>query len=407
MLVFVPHRTKCIWIPTQKLEWCGLGWDSEKGILEIPDRRLEGLFTAIDRVLLSPGCTTARKLASVVGMIISMSPVIGNVSRFMTRSLYTVINGRSAWDTPITIVQCQDAIRELIFWKENVQSLNKRMVVRTYEKPAVLAFSDASDKAHGSILVTCDTEKSHAMWEHDESTRSSTWRELKALEFGLLSFKDNLASKTVKWFTDSQNVRAISQVGSRVQELQDIALNIYHICVSNQISLQVEWIPRSLNEKADALSRFVDYDDWGVTMDFFQKMERLWGPHTFDRFANHKNWKVAKFNSKFWVPGTKGVDAFSVDWSQENNWLVPPVPLISQVVMHVIACKAKGTLIVPKWPSSTFWPMVFDQNMRTKWFIKHCVEFPGTNVFVPGTHKKVIFGTERFKSNVLALRLEC
>ena len=94
------------------------------------------------------------------------------------------------------------------------------------------------------------------------------------------------------------------------------------------ISLQVQWIPREDNAEADALSREIDLDDWGVSQDFFNEIDRIWGPHTVDRFADNSNAKLSRFNSKFWCAGTSQVDAFSVSWQMENNWLVPPISLI-------------------------------------------------------------------------------
>jgi hypothetical protein len=38
-----------------------------------------------------------------------------------------------------------------------------------------------------------------------EKVQSSTWREMKAIELALSSFKDQFQGKTIKWFTDNQN----------------------------------------------------------------------------------------------------------------------------------------------------------------------------------------------------------
>ena len=46
-------------------------------------------------------------------------------------------------------------------------------------------------------------------------------------------------------------------------------------------------------------------------------------------------------------PSSEGVDAFSVDWAGENNWLVPPVYLIGHTIFHLEACGARGVLVVP------------------------------------------------------------
>ena len=45
------------------------------------------------------------------------------------------------------------------------------------------------------------------------------------------------------------------------RELQDIAINILRNCLNNNISIDVEWIPRSKNDQAECISRIVDYDD--------------------------------------------------------------------------------------------------------------------------------------------------
>ena len=53
---------------------------------------------------------------------------------------------------------------------------------------------------------------------------------------------------------------------------------------------------------------------------FLYFIDLMWRPHTVDRFANHYNRKIVRFNSLLWVPGTEKVDAFSVNWANENNW---------------------------------------------------------------------------------------
>ncbi|VDI60152.1 Hypothetical predicted protein [Mytilus galloprovincialis] len=59
--------------------------------------------------------------------------------------------------------------------------------------------------------------------------------------------------------------------------------------------------------------------------------------------------------------GTSGVDAFAYDWSKFNNWVVPPVNLITRAINHMQMCKAKGVLVVPKWKSAIFWPRIVDR----------------------------------------------
>lgn len=57
-----------------------------------------------------------------------------------------------------------------------------------------------------------------------------------------------------------------------------------------------------------------------------------------DRFVDHLNAKATRFNSLFYVPGSKAVDAFSQDWGGVFNLLVPPVYLIMRVLVHLVEC---------------------------------------------------------------------
>ena len=42
-----------------------------------------------------------------------------------------------------------------------------------------------------------------------------------------------------------------------------------------------------------------------------------------DRFASEHNAKLPRFNSRYLAYGTEAVDAFTVDWSGENNYWCP------------------------------------------------------------------------------------
>lgn len=52
-------------------------------------------------------------------------------------------------------------------------------------------------------------------------------------------------------------------------DLQNIALDVYKLCLINGILWDIEWIPRSQNEKADFISNLNDEDDWGVSCQIF------------------------------------------------------------------------------------------------------------------------------------------
>lgn len=74
---------------------------------------------------------------------------------------------------------------------------------------------------------------------------------------------------------DAQNVFWIlDRGGSRSEHLHSICLRIFQVCQQLQIDLTPEWVPRSLNELADHLSKLVDYDDFGLQPSAFAQLSQ-------------------------------------------------------------------------------------------------------------------------------------
>ena len=190
-------------------------------------------------------------------------------------------------------------------------------------------------------------------------------------------------------------------------------MDIFNLCLAKSIVLEAQWIPRSLNERADLLSRFIDKDDWSINPSVFRLVDAKWGPHTIDRFSSYYNAQLPRFNSKFASPGCSGVDALAQDWRHENNWVCPPVGAIVPSVRALSSCSGYGTLIVPQWPSAYFWPFLHDNASQFKSFVKEVFELPCIeDLLLEGPGQKQIYkarpsvfsGCPKFK--MLALRID-
>ena len=114
-----------------------------------------------------------------------------------------------------------------------------------------------------------DTPVSHINCDSLQMNQSSTWRELHCVSFALKSFAHLLSGCDVKWFTDNQAVPSIVHSGSMKEHFQMLALDIFQTAKDINIDMEVEWIPRTQNERADYLSNIVDYDDWIVRDCYF------------------------------------------------------------------------------------------------------------------------------------------
>ena len=124
-----------------------------------------------------------------------------------------------------------------------------------------MIFTDASDVAFGGFSSNLSVSSVSGMWLADDKGQSSTYRELKAIYIVLASYAKELENKKVQVFTDNHNVTRIVLVGSPKPHLQALAIDIFQLCTAKRIVLDAQWIPRSVNERADLLSRFLDKDD--------------------------------------------------------------------------------------------------------------------------------------------------
>lgn len=401
---FVPNKDKCVWNPAQSLVWLGFVWNLVQCRLFIPESKLCDIKSFLESVMNSGSRVKIRYLAKVCGKLISLTPAIGNVSQIMTRCIFSVINQRENWDQYVNIRLYPDCMNELLFWKQNVSILKSVDLLQKSSEFHV--FTDASDTGAAGFVRNSDLIM-HKMWLQNEKVKSSTWREIKAIQLCLRSFSHFLKNSSVTFYTDNQNAVSIAQKGSKIKDLQYIALDIFNCCISENISFYIKWIPRSENERADFLSRIIDVDDWGISVDFFDFLDDLWGPHSYDRFANMDNTKLPLFSSLYWNPRASGIDAFTCHWANHNNWLVPPIALVPRCINHLVKCKASGTLVVPKWPSAAFWPLIFADGLSYKPYVLDVLEFHETNrILVAGNNPNSLFGSGRFRGTILAVRLD-
>ena len=355
---FVPNESKCVWQPSARILYLGLLIDSPTSCFLVPQAKIDILFSSINAILSFSNSrlpAPVRSVASFAGQIMSMSLALGPVTRLMTRATYRAIESRSSWEDSLFITD--SVLNELTFWNTHISVYNG-FPFRFRLAPTMQIYSDASDLGFGGHVQDHPNLRVHGLWSPHERLRSSTWRELTAVFRVLKAFSDRCFSQKIKWFTDNSNVPRIIRHGSTKSDLHCIALDIFSYCQFHDIILSPVWLPRQENTVADKISKYRDYDDWSIDDQSFFQVNNLWGPHTVDRFASPHNAKLPAFNARFFCQGVSAVDAFCQAWENDNNYFCPPVSLIVQVIKRMALCRAIGTLIVPRWPTSHFWPYI-------------------------------------------------
>src|SRR5207248_6405223 len=112
-------------------------------------------------------------------------------------------------------------------------------------------------------------------------------------------------------------------------KLSKIAKDLWELCLRRKLHLKAEHIPRIQNEMADKASRILlDRHDWMLNRDIFKILDRIWGPHHIDLFANQTNTQTHRYYSWRLDPFAEKPDAFLQCWSKIRFWMNPPWVLI-------------------------------------------------------------------------------
>ena len=398
---FMINYEKSLLDPTQIGIWLDMSIDTNRMLFTVPDQKLEKLLAAIHSVLSHPGeLCNAKQLSSITGQLSAMSIALGPLVRFMTRAIYHAIAQSASWYALFKLPSA--ARKELNFWASNVKSKNG-FAIQPKLTTSRIMFSDASDSRYGGFTFSrLGRHICSGRFDEEESASSSTNRELLAVHYCLQSFGELVKNESLQVNVDNWGAAQILSVGSKKPHLQELAMQIFDVATHNNIQIVPRWVPRDQNQIADEFSKLVDTDDWSIDDYSFAYLSSLYGPFTADRFADNSNAKLPIFNSRYHCPGTSGVNAFCENWSDHNNWLCPPISMIGSVIKYVALCKTKGTLLVPMWPSSYFWPLIYPNGLHMASFVR---DFVVINPIYSSSSNSVFSGRASFKA--LALSIDC
>ena len=92
--------------------------------------------------------------------------------------------------------------------------------------------------------------------------------------------------------------------------------------------------------------------EWQLHPKLFRLLDRIWDPHTIDRFATMNTTQLPKYNSRFLDPFSSGIDALTQqDWDMNNNFINASFRLIPKILSIIQLYKAEATIIAPQWPA--------------------------------------------------------
>ena len=380
---FLINLDKSVLTPVQRITSLGFIIDTRKFTFEvIPDRivRLVKLITAVSKSTSIP----RKQVAKVCGTLQSMRMVLGNVVATFTFFLYRVIDSVFSWRAFVQL--SAEALGELRFWLNYFRraGVGSTFIRSARSSPHVILECDASDSHWAGVLKNAAGDemlRTRGLFSIEESEWSSTWREYSTYVHAISTLRDVLRGLTILIKTDSMSAWHIFRRGSsHIRAIQELVVKLFFLIPDVGITLDMDWWPREMGTAADIASKEVLPGEWAIRPHLFQFLLTLFGVVTVDRFASATNGvfietpqKIRRlpYCSRYFVrDGFCLGDAFSTPWNRSSfNWVFPSFNLIERAIARMLDQEARGILLIPEWPSATWWPSLF-HGSRLAWFVR-------------------------------------
>ena len=191
---FIPNIQKSTWEPCKILTWLGIDINLSSGTLKITKSRIDNILNTFSLFLRKIFVSALAKLA---GQHVSTKYVMGDIVQLKTRFLYKYIKQSFSWDKTFNIGNYNDTVDEILFLKFNLVKYNNK-VTNCYNTTFFHVHSDASNTGIACVFdVRGNRNICYRNLTDLEKTFSSTWCELEAIPFPLLSSIKQFGNKCI------------------------------------------------------------------------------------------------------------------------------------------------------------------------------------------------------------------
>ena len=358
-LGFIIHPEKSVFTPTQTIEYLGFIIDSRKMMIFLTEKR-----RAQVRELCKDVCTlklpTIRQVAKLIGTITSCFPAVRygplhyrDIEIAKTSAL-KLANGN--FDKLMTLTH--QALEDISWWRTHVDTAFKEI---SLSNPTVTICTDAPKLGWGATVGHSTTS---GLWSSTEAIEHINVLELKAVLFGIASLLSYSKNCHIKILSDNTTtVYCINNMGTlNSSKCNEITKSIWQWAIPRNNWLTATHIPGVLNTEADYESRKNNSGtEWKLSEKIYERVVNYFQfKPDIDLFASRINNQIEKFVSYQPDPDAFAVDAFAMDWKGYNFYAFPPFSCVGKMLRKIYSDKAYGVIIVPNWPSQSWFSMIYD-----------------------------------------------
>ena len=350
---FVVHPMKSIFEPTQEIEFLGFWLNSVLMTVKLTERKASTIkVMCVDLLLIKK--PSIRTVAKLIGKLVSSFPGVmyGKLFYRVLDNEKTLALKQHAGDFEAHMKLSNVAKEDLQWWIDNILNAYCPIV---HDNPSITVFSDASLTGWGG---TVDGIETGGNWSVSEQTFHINVLELFAVYYVLASLCNNLENCHIRIMVDNKTALAyINNMGGRKPLCNSVTRKIWMWCKERNIWLSAAYITSSENVIADRMSRIShQISEWELKQDIFNKLVKFFGEPSIDLFASRLNYKCDRYVAWQPDPFAVAIDAFTINWGNENlSYIFPPFCLIGRVLQKIDFDKADAIVIVPYWTTQPWW----------------------------------------------------
>ncbi len=356
-LGFVVHPDKSAFIPQKTTVFLGFNLNSDTLKITLKADKITKIINCINNIL-GMRRPSIRQVAQIIGCLVSSFPAVkygkSHYRAIENDKIVSLKCAKGNFDAKMTL--SDEAKDQLYWWLHNLP-----ISFNDIEIPPVnvVINSDASLSGWGAVKGGSSTG---GQWTPNEACFHINYLELLAAYFALKCFSKSIANQHVKILIDNTTaVGVINNMGTcHSDPCNSIACKIWAFCEKNNVWLTAAHIPGHLNITADFESRCKNIDtEWMLNPVYLSDAlsEFSFFP-TIDLFASRLNKQFPDYVSYRQDPFAMHIDAFTIPWNDINFYCFPPFSCILKVLRKIIQDQARGIVVVPDWPTQTWYPML-------------------------------------------------
>ena len=390
-LGFVIHPEKSNFTPATVIEYLGFSIDAINQTIQLTDSKKNKTKDLCQQVLFAK-MLSIRQVAKLLGTLTSAFPGVkfGPLHyRSLERCKIAALK-KAKGNFDANMLLSQLAAQDIQWWINNIES---SMNVLSLGNASIVLTTDASKTGWGAVT---SNSSASGQWKTEESTQHINCLELTAVLFGLKSLLNDVKRAHIKILSDNTTtVACINKMGTTHSEsCNRLACEIWDWAISHESWLTSSHIPGKQNTEADKQSRkSVSCTEWKLKSSIFQTItEKFQFMPDIDMFASRINCQLDRFVSYTPDPNAFAVNAFTLDWRNLAIYAFPPFSCVGKMVRKIIQDKAEGIIIVPNWPSQSWFSMLQKIKIEEPFFIfpsKHQLCLPSQPQELHPLHKKL------------------